>query len=39
MDNAWTISLIAFALVSAGLIVTGLKAVKPAGAGREKQPG
>ena len=33
-ENAWTISLAAFALISAGLIVTGLKAV---GTGREKQ--
>ena len=33
-ENAWTISLAAFALISAGLIVTGLKAI---GTGREKQ--
>ena len=34
MDNAWTISLAAFVMISAGLIVTGLKAV---GTGKEKQ--
>ena len=34
MDNAWTISLAAFVMISAGLIVTGLKAV---GTGTGKQ--
>ena len=36
MENAWTISLMAFILISAALIFTGLKAVVPAGRTEEK---
>ena len=37
MENAWTISLTAFLLISAALIFTGLKAVAPAGRTEEKK--